>query len=802
MKFTLSWLKEHLETDRTLDQLSEALTALGIEVESIEDRAKALAPFIVAHVKSAEQHPNADRLRVCMVDTGAETVQVVCGAPNARAGIDVVLARPGAIIPASGDELKKGTIRGVESQGMMCSARELGLGEDHDGIIELPAGFKIGSPAAAALGVDDPVIDVSVTPNRGDWLGVRGLARELAAGGYGTLKPLADAAVKGAFVSPVDITLNLPAEAANACPLFGLRVIKGVKNGPSPAWLQDRLRAVGLRPISALVDITNFFALDRCRPLHVFDADTLAGHLQVRLSKKGETLAALNAKTYELDDGMTVIADDDGVLSLGGVMGGESSGCTETTVNVILESAAFDPIRTATTGRKLQIDSDARYRFERWVDPASALPALDAATQMILDLCGGTASEAVVAGEVPPPKAPILLRSARVAQLGGIDIPLADSARILTALGFTVLPDAGGLQCVTPSWRNDVHQEADLVEDVLRVNGFDKIVPVPFGRESGLAQPVLTGVQRRARDAKRALAARGLMEAVTFSFAGEAETALFAQQPTTLRIANPISADLSVMRPTPLVNLLAGAARNVARGFANHGLFEVGPAYRDDTPAGQMLVAAGLRIGETGLRHWLAKPRAVDAFDAKADALAALAAVGAPTGSLSVTADAPAWFHPGRSGTLRLGPKTALAYFGELHPSVARAFDLKGPVTLFEVYLNLVPEAKAKGAGRARPGYAPSPFQAVERDFAFLLDASVSAETLLRAARGADKALIDEVSLFDVYEGKGVEPGKKSVAICVRLQPATATLTDAEIEAVGQKVVAAVAKATGGSLRS
>ena len=802
MKFTLSWLKEHLETDRTLDQISEALTALGIEVESIEDRAKALAPFIVAHVKSAEQHPNADRLRVCMVDTGTETVQVVCGAPNARAGIDVVLARPGAVIPASGDELKKGTIRGVESQGMMCSARELGLGEDHDGIIELSAGFKIGSPAAEALGVDDPVIDVSVTPNRGDWLGVRGLARELAAGGYGTLKPLADAAVKGAFVSPVDITLNLPAEAANACPLFGLRVIKGVKNGPSPAWLQDRLRAVGLRPISALVDITNFFALDRCRPLHVFDADTLAGHLQVRLSKTGETLAALNAKTYELDDGMTVIADDDGVLSLGGVMGGESSGCTETTVNVILESAAFDPIRTATTGRKLAVDSDARYRFERWVDPASALPALDAATQMILDLCGGTASEAVVVGEVPPAKAPILLRRARVAQLGGIDIPLEGSARILTALGFAVSPDAGGLQCVTPSWRNDVHQEADLVEDVLRVNGFDKITPVLFGRDSGLAQPVLTGVQRRARDAKRALAARGLMEAVTFSFAGEAETALFAEQPATLRIANPISADLSVMRPTPLVNLLAGAARNVARGFANHGLFEVGPAYRDDTPAGQMLVAAGLRIGETGARHWLAKPRAVDAFDAKADALAALAAIGAPTSSLSVTADAPAWFHPGRSGTLRLGPKTALAYFGELHPSVARAFDLKGPVALFEVYLNLAPESKAKGVGRARPGYAPSPFQAVERDFAFLLDASVSAEVLLRAARGADKVLIDEVSLFDVYEGKGVEPGKKSVAICVRLQPVTATLTDVEIEAVGQKVVAAVAKATGGSLRS
>ena len=802
MKFTLSWLLEHLETDRTLDQISEALTALGIEVEGIEDRAKALAPFIVAHVKAAEQHPNADRLRVCMVETGSETVQVVCGAPNARAGIKVVLARPGAVIPASGTELKKGTIRGVESQGMMCSARELGLGEDHDGIIELPDGAKIGSPAADALGVNDPVIDVSVTPNRGDWLGVRGLARELAAGGYGSLKPLKDPAVRGGFVSPVDITLNLPEGAANACPLFGLRVIRGVKNGPSPAWLQARLRAVGLRPISALVDITNFFALDRCRPLHVFDADTLAGHLQVRLSKTGETLAALNAKTYELDDGMTVIADDDGVLSLGGVIGGESSGCTDGTTTVVLESAAFDPIRTATTGRKLAAESDARYRFERWVDPASTLPGLDAATRMILDLCGGEASEAVVAGEVPAPKSAILLRPARVSHLGGIDIPADVSHRILGALGFAVTPTAEGLSCQPPTWRNDLHQEADLVEDVLRVNGYDKIPVAPFGLAGALAQPVLSPAQRRGRDAKRSLAARGLMEAVTYSFAGEAETALFAAQPDSLKLANPISADLSVMRPTPLVNLLAGAARNVARGFANHGLFEVGPAYRDDTPGGQLLVAAGLRLGESGPRHWLAKPRAADAFDAKADALAALAAAGAPVGSLSVTADAPAWFHPGRSGTLRLGPKTALAHFGELHPSVARAFDLKGPVVLFEVYLSLVPEAKAKNIGRARPGYAPSPFQAVERDFAFLLDASVSVETLLRAARGADKALIEDVSLFDVYEGKGIEPGKKSVAICVRLQSPSATLTDADIEAASQKVVAAVAKATGGSLRS
>ncbi|HEY4134115.1 MAG TPA: phenylalanine--tRNA ligase subunit beta [Alphaproteobacteria bacterium] len=802
MKFTLAWLKEHLETDRSLDDLSNGLTSLGIEVEGIEDRAKALAPFIVGHVVSAEQHPNADRLRVCMVDTGAETIQVVCGAPNARKDIKVVLARPGAVIPASGVELKKGTIRNVESQGMMCSARELGLGEDHDGIIELPLDTKVGSPAAAALGLGDPVIDVSVTPNRGDWLGVRGLARELAAGGYGTLKPLKESKLAAGFKSPLGVTLDFAGEAANACPLFAIRVIRGVKNGPSPAWLQDRLRAVGLRPISALVDVTNLFALDLCRPLHVFDAGKLKGDLVVRLSRDGETLAALNGKTYTLADGMTVIADGSGVLSLGGVMGGESTGCTEETTTVVLESALFDPIRTATTGRQLAIDSDARYRFERWVDPASTLPGLDAAAQLIVELCGGEASEPVVAGAAPAPKAAITLRADRVRQLGGIDIAVHDSLRILTALGFGAERSTEGLRCVPPSWRNDVHQEADLVEDVLRVNGYDKITPVPFTLDGALPQPVLSATQRRSRDAKRALAARGLMEAVTFSFADEPHTALFAAQPESLRLANPISADLSVMRPSPLVNLLAGAARNVARGFADHGLFEVGPAYRDDTAAGQMLVASGLRVGDSGPRHWLAKPRGADAFDAKADAMAALAAAGAPVGSLQITADAPAWFHPGRSGTLRLGPKTALAHFGELHPSVARAYDLKGPVVVFEVYLNLIPEAKAKNAGRARPAFAPSPFQAVERDFAFLLDASVSAETLLRAARGADKALIEDVSLFDVYEGKGVEPGKKSVAICVRLQPQTATLTEPEIEAVSQKVVAAVAKATGGSLRS
>jgi phenylalanyl-tRNA synthetase beta chain len=800
MKFTFAWLKDHLETDRPLDDIVEGLTALGLEVEGIEDRAKTLAPFIVGHVVSAEKHPNADRLRVCVVDTGTEKIQVVCGAPNAHAGMKGVFAPAGTHIPGSGIDLKKGVIRGVESAGMLCSARELGLGEDHDGIIELPADAPVGQSAAAVLGVGDPVIDVSITPNRGDCLGVHGIARDLAAAGYGALKPLPSNAVPGQFKSPVGVTLRLPGEAASACPVFVSRVLRNVKNGPSPEWLQKRLLAVGLRPISALVDITNFFAIDRARPLHVFDADTLAGPLHVRLSRKGEKLAALNGKTYELDDGMTVIADDDGVLSLGGVIGSESSGCTEATRTAVLESAMFDPLRTAATGRKLAIESDARYRFERWVDPASTIPGLEAATQMILDLCGGEASDPVIAGEVPNTTRAVTLRPDRVRHLGGIDLPLDDSARILRALGFTVEQGTDGLRTVTPTWRNDISMGADLVEEILRVNGYDKIPPAPFARLSAMPRPVMSPAQRRGRDAKRALAARGLHEAVTYSFTAENLASLFAEINPRLKLANPISADLSVMRPTPVVPLLAAAARNAARGSASHGLFEVGPAYRDDTAAGQLLAAAGLRAGESGPRHWLARPRAVDAFDAKADAIAALAAAGAPIGSLQVTADAPKWFHPGRSGTFRLGPQTALAHFGELHPAVLRAFDIKGPVVAFEAYLNLVPAPKGKTRGRG--AYNPSPFQAVERDFAFLVDASVSAETILRAARGADKALIEDVTVFDVYEGKGVEPGKKSIAISVRLQPTTATLTDAEIEAVANKIVANVAKSTGGSLRS
>ena len=799
MKFTLGWLKEHLETNRSLDEIVHGLTALGLEVEGVEDRAKTLAPFIVGYVVSAEQHPNADRLRVCMVDTGKEKIQVVCGAPNAHTGMKGVFAPVGTHVPGTGVDLKKGVIRGVESAGMLCSMRELGLGEDHDGIIELPADAPVGQSAAAVLGVNDPVIDISITPNRGDCLGVHGVARDLAAAGYGTLKPIHAEAVHGGFASPVSVELRLPGDEASACPFFVSRVIRNVKNGPSPDWLQKRLLAVGLRPISALVDITNYFAVDRCRPLHVFDADTLAGHLHVRLSRKGETLAALNGKTYELDDGMTVIADDDGVLSLGGVIGGESSGCTETTKTVVLESAFFDPIRTATTGRKLAIESDARYRFERWVDPASTIPGLEAATQMILDLCGGEASDPVISGEGPQTTKHVTLRPDRVHHLGGVDLAVEDSARILRALGFTVEQSAGALNTVTPTWRNDIAMEADLVEEILRIHGYDKVPPVPFVRLTSMPRPVMSAAQRRGRDAKRALAARGLSEAVSYSFTAENLAALFADVNPVLKLANPISADLSVMRPSPVVPLLAAAARNVARGAANHGLFEVGPAYRDDTPAGQLLAAAGLRVGDSGPRHWLARPRPVDAFDAKADAMAALAAAGAPIGSLQITTDAPKWFHPGRSGTLRLGPNV-LGHFGELHPSVLRAFDIKGPVVAFETYLNRVAEPKAKGRGRGV--YNPSPFQAVERDFAFLVDAKVSADAMIRAARGADKALIEDVSVFDVYEGKGVEPGKKSVAIAVRLQPTQATLTDAEIEAVAAKIVAAVIKATGGSLRA
>ena len=798
MKVTLAWLKRHLETEADVAAVAERLTALGLEVEGVEDRAAALAPFTVGYVVEAKRHPNADRLSVCLVDTGAGIVQVVCGAPNARTGMKGVFAAPGTVLPGTGATLTQSTIRGVDSNGMLCSMREMGLSEEHEGIIELPQDAPVGAPFARVMGLDDPVFDVAVTPNRPDCLGVRGIARDLAAADFGRLKPIDASPVAGAFESPIRVRIEPDAAEVAACPIFVGRLIRGVRNGQSPRWLKDLLTAVGLRPISALVDITNLFSLDLARPLHVFDADTLAGDIRVRLARPGETLAGLNGKTYELDGEMTAIADADGVVGLGGVIGGESTGCTETTQNVFLECAWFDPRRTALTGRKLAIESDARYRFERGVDPAAVVPSAEMATRTILELCGGTASTLVIAGAEPAWRRDIDLRPSRIMALGGLAVPEAEAQFILERLGFGVAAEAGGLRVAVPSWRLDIEGEADLVEEVLRIKGYGAIPAVSLPRTTPLSAPALDDRQRRVPLARRLLASRGLLEAVTYSFASSRTVSLFGA-PVPARIANPISTDLDVMRPTALPNLVEAAARNLARGQEDFGLFEVGPAYRDGTGEGQELMAVGLRCGMTGPRHWRERPRALDAFDAKADAVGLLAALGVAVDNLQVSTDAPAWYHPGRSGCLRLGP-TVLARFGEVHPRVLKGLDIAVPIAAFEVLLDAVPLPRGK-SGPARPLLKPSPFQPVTRDFAFLVDADVPAAKLIRAAKGADKMLIRSVALFDVYTGKGVPEGKKSLAIAVTLQAMDRTLTDAEIEAICEKIVTQVVKATGAVLR-
>jgi phenylalanyl-tRNA synthetase beta chain len=804
MKFTLSWLKDHLDTSADAATIADALTMLGLEVETIEDRAKALAPFTVAHVKEAKRHPNADKLSVCIVDTGTETVQVVCGAPNARTGMKGVFAPVGSFIPGTGLDLKKGVIRGVESNGMLVSMREMGLGEEHDGIIELPADAPVGVPFARVLGLDDPVLDVKITPDRPDCLGVHGIARDLAAAGLGRLRPFDGAQVSGSFDSPILWKRDLPHDRQDACPYVAGRYFRKLKNGPSPKWLQDRLIAIGLRPISALVDITNYVTFDLGRPLHVFDAKKLAGDLTMRFARAGESILALDGRTYVLEERMTVIADRQQVQGIGGVMGGAFSGCADGTTEMFLEVALFDPLRTAATGRKLGIESDARYRFERGLDPQSAVWGVEVATRLVLEICGGEASHVVSAGELPRLDRRLTLRPERVMSLGGLDLPAAESARILQGLGFTVAVRDGVLRCDVPSWRGDVEGEADLVEEVLRVYGFERIPPVPMTLDTALPEAAISPAQRRVPTAKRALATRGLMEAVTFSFMdGRIAGRFTAGNRAPVALANPIAADLDVMRPSILPNLLQAAARNAARGLADVALFEVGPQYLDDTPEGQLLVAAGVRVGSVRPRHWAAHQRAADAFDAKADAQAVLAVCGAPVDGLQTTADAPAWYHPGRSGVLRLGP-TVLAHFGEVHPRVLRELDVKGAAAAFEVFLERIPlpKAKGKGAPSTRPPLQASPYQPVERDFAFVVDAGVPAEKLIRAAKGADKTLIQSVSLFDVFEGGSLGEGKKSLAFSVTLQAADRTLTEQEIAAVSEKIVAAVTKATGGTLRS
>ncbi|MBX9633336.1 MAG: phenylalanine--tRNA ligase subunit beta [Magnetospirillum sp.] len=797
MKFTLSWLKQHLDTDASLAEIDARLTMLGLEVEAIEDPAKDLGGFIVGEVLEAEKHPNADRLRVCKVNTGTGVIQVVCGAPNARAGIKVILAQPGTFIPVTGEALKKGKVRDVESQGMMCSWRELNLGEDSDGIAELDSGLTVGTKLIDTM-TFDPMIEISITPNRADCLGVRGVARDLAASGLGILKPLEIAPVAGTFKSPMGVKLDFTPDTASACPLFAGRMIRGVKNGESPVWLKDRLTAIGLRPISALVDITNYITFDLARPLHVFDADKVKGNITARLAKPGESLQALNGKEYALSESMTVIADEAGPEALAGIMGGEHSGCTEATVNVFLEAAYFDPTRTAATGRKLEILSDARFRFERGVDPAFVVPSAELATRLILEICGGEPSELIVAGAEPDWRNSIVLRPARVAELGGVEVSTAKQEDILRGLGCIVSEHADGLLVVPPSWRGDITAEHDLVEEVIRINGYDHIPTVPLPRPS-MTKPVLTPGQRRASWVRRQLAGRGLVETVTWSFLASAQAKLFGGGQPAMHLANPISSDLDVMRPSVLPNLVAASGRNADRGFKDLGLFEIGPQFDGPEPGQQRNVAAGLRAGRAVPRHWSEKTRAVDLFDAKADAQAVLAAAGANPDSFQVVAEAPSWYHPGRSGALKLGNKP-IAFFGELHPGVLNQMGVKGPVVAFEVFLEALPPQKAK-ASRAKPLVKLSAFQPLERDFAFVLDAKVAGDAVVRAAKNADKALVTDVAVFDLYEGPNVAEGKKSIAISVTLQPTEKTLTDEEIEAVSKKIVDAVVKATGGVLR-
>ena len=810
MKFTLSWLKDHLETEASLDEITEALTDLGHEVEGVENPDDTLGAFRICRVIEAKQHPNADRLRLCRVETWpegpdgeSEEVQVVCGAPNARTGLVGVFAAPGTYVPGTDLLLKPGEIRGVESNGMLCSERELMLSDDHEGIIDLPEDAPLGAKYIDYAQVNDPVIEIAITPNRPDALGVYGIARDLAARGLGKLKPAPSAQIEGLFDCPISVSIDKDART-DGCEVFMGRLIRGVKNGPSPKWLQDRLRAIGLRPISALVDVTNFFTFDQNRPLHVFDADKVDGDLRVHRTKGGEKLIGLDEKEYVFEPGMVVISDDQGVESIGGIMGGLATGCTQETTNVFLEAAVWETIQIASTGRALKINSDARYRNERGIDPEFNAPAIELATKMIIELCGGEPSHVVAAGAVPKTARAYPFDPKKVESLVGMSIPKETQVETLKALGFKLAGRGGSVKVSPPSWRPDVKGEADLVEEIARVASLTRLQAQPMPRTHvGVARPVLTPMQKRTATARRALAAAGLNEAVTYVFISEAAAKLFGGGEAARKLENPISSDMSDMRPSPLPALLEAAARNQARGFGDVGLFEVGAEFFGAEPGEQREVAAGLRVGQAAPREWSGARRPIDLYDAKADAEALLAAIGVPTDKLMIDRETPAHFHPGRSARLKLGPKTVLAEFGELHPKVLKGLDVKGPAVAFTVYLEAAPFPKAKS--KARPALEIHDLQAVERDFAFVVDERVEAETVLRAARAAEKKLIDGAHVFDVFEGpKAAEQlgaGKKSIAISVRLQPKTKTLTEEEIEAVAAKVVASVGKAAGATLR-
>jgi phenylalanyl-tRNA synthetase beta chain len=796
MKFSLSWLKDHLDTDATADEIAAKLNAIGLEVEAIEDPAARLAGFRVARVLTAERHPNADKLQVLTVDAGdGAPLQVVCGAPNARAGLVGVLGLPGAVVPANGMTLKQAAVRGVESNGMMCSTRELELGEDHDGIIELPADAPVGTPFAEYYGAD-PVFDVAITPNRPDCMGVHGIARDLAAAGLGALKPIDAPAMPGVYPCPVTIRTEDP----QGCPAFHGRVIRGVNNGPSPQWLQDRLKSAGQRPISALVDLTNYLMLGYGRPAHAYDLRKLSGDVVARRAVPGETCLALNGKEYALDAEMTVIADAAGVHDIAGIMGGAHSGCDETTTDVLLEIAWFDPARIAATGRKLNLTSDARARFERGVDPAFLDDGLELLTRLIVETCGGVVSEVMRAGAAPSVPKTVHFAPTLTRRLGGVSIAEGEQQRILESLGFGVVAIAGqaGSEWVVtvPGWRPDIDGAPDIVEEVVRIHGLDKVASVALPRADGVARPTATAAQKLERRARRAAAARGLNEAVTWSFLPATEALHFQAEGEPWVLANPISEDMKVMRPSLLPGLLGAARRNLARGSAGLRLFEIGRRYLRgaDGMSDERLTLGVVLAGERSARGWAnGKSQAFDAYDAKAEALALLAEAGAPVDSLQIMGEAGPQFHPGQSATLRLGPKTVLARFGMLHPATLKAFDIDSAVAAVELFLDAIPARKG-AAGFTRPAYSPPALQAVMRDFAFLVPLRLPAGDLVRAVRGADKANIAAARVFDDFRGHGVPAGQKSLAVEVTLQPSERSYDDAAIKAITEKVTAAAAK--------
>jgi phenylalanyl-tRNA synthetase beta chain len=810
MKFTLSWLKDHLETDATVEEIAATLTKIGLEVEHIDNRAQALKGFVIARVIDAKPHPNADRLRLCSVDAGSGVpVQVVCGAPNARAGMKSVFAAPGTYIPGKKITLGRSVIRGIESNGMLCSGAELELSDDLDGILDLPVAAPVGVLYAQWALLDDPVIAIDLLPNRPDAAGVDGIARDLAAAGLGKLKTAPVTPVEGHFACPVAVRLGFAPEDAHLAPLFALRLVKGVRNGPSPEWLQSRLKAIGLRPINALVDITNYLTYDRARPLHVFDAQKVKGDLTIRRAKVGEELTALDGRSHKLDPDNVVIADEAGVESLAGIMGGQATGCDEATTDVLIESALWDPVNIARSGRRLGISSDARYRFERGVDPAFCLPGLELATRLVIEHCGGVASKAYVAGAIAPQDKRIAFPWSEVNRLTGLSLEIPEMERILMNLGFELDHSAGTpgvISVKVPSFRPDIADKTDLVEEVLRIAGVDRVLPIALPRDPAQqsAGSALTLLQKRVRTAKRALASNGLVEAVTWSFVSRRQSLAFGGGVRSLALANPIAPEHSDMRPSLLPGLLEAAQRNADRGFGDVALFEVGQIFLSDAEEDQKIAVSAIRRGmakEKGIgRHWSMPHAAVDLFDAKADALALLSALGMPLSGLRLIPGGPPWFHPVRSATIQFGPKNVIGAVGELHPRTLEELGAEGPVAGFELILNDIPAPKLRST-KAKSKLEIPEFMPVQRDFAFVCDQAVNAAEIVKAAAAAESALVADVGVFDVYEGKGIAEGKKSVAISVTLQPRGKTLTESEIDLAAGKIIAEVTKKTGASLR-